>query len=208
MSLNNTSQKYLNLAVWSSIVWLEIFFLISTKVCDTVTKNDYIITSFPDWFTVGLSSRYNFLSFRYILILGLLFGSLSYCSAFTVSFTSSSTNSYSNLSGESIFSFYWLNWMIVLTRLLFFDFWKKSILRFQHLHFGKYFGYGRLIEEFFIVGELLIWETLSSNAFMFLWCNVLKRFLPEEILHPCPGACHIDHLHYFLEQFWDVLMTY
>ena len=139
--------------------------MISTKLCDAVTKNNCIITSLSDWFTVGLSSRYNFLSFRYILILGLLFGLLSFCSAFTISFTSS-TISYSDLSIESIFSFYWLNWLVLLTLLLFFDFWKKSLLRFQHLHFGKYFGYGSLIEEFFIVGELLIWETLSSNVFM------------------------------------------
>ena len=104
------------------------------------------------------------LSFRYILILRSLFGLLQFCSAFTVSFTSSSTISYSDLLGESIFSFYWLDWLILLTRLLFFAFWKKSFLRFQHLHFGKYFGYGSLIEEFFIVGELLIWET-SSNVF-------------------------------------------
>ena len=62
MSLDNVPQKYLNLAVWSSIVWLEIFFLISTKLCDAVTKNDDIITSLSDWFTVGLSSWYKFLS--------------------------------------------------------------------------------------------------------------------------------------------------
>ena len=48
--------------------WKFFFFLMSTKVFDAVTKNDYIITSLSDQFTVGLSSRYNFLSFRYILI--------------------------------------------------------------------------------------------------------------------------------------------
>ena len=61
-----------------------------------------------------------------LFLVGLVFGLLSYCSTFTVSFTSSSTVNYSDLSGESIFYFYWLNWLIVLTRLLFFDFWKKK----------------------------------------------------------------------------------
>ena len=42
--------------------------MISTEVCDAISKNHYTITSFSYLFTVGLSSRYNFLSFIDMLI--------------------------------------------------------------------------------------------------------------------------------------------
>ena len=54
--------------IWIFDFVIKNIFMISTEVCDAISKNNYIITSFSYPFTVSLSSRYNFLSFIYILI--------------------------------------------------------------------------------------------------------------------------------------------
>ena len=83
---------------------LENSFIISTEMCDAVTKNDYIITCFSYQLTVSLFSRYIFPDT--VVFVGLLFELRLYCSTFAVSCTSSSTVNYcSNQLGESTFSF-------------------------------------------------------------------------------------------------------
>ena len=100
-----------------------------------------------------------------LVIFGFLFRFLSLSSTFTVSFRSSSTGNYSNLLVESTLSFNLVNRLLISTFVLF-CFLKRKPLRFQDLHFPSCFGHRSVIDEFLIIGDLLIRERFSSNVFM------------------------------------------